>query len=81
MVELVSKIFAGQPAEAVGAALGDLVATFIAGHVILDDNRQIKRSETEKVREVMLEQHVELVKDLIPENEREILKRLRKTAS
>ena len=52
-------ILAGIPPEVQGGVLAELVSVFIAAH-------------HPELREAMLEMHVDLVRDLIPETEKEI---------
>jgi hemerythrin len=46
-----------------GAVLADLLALWLAGHVIRDD-----RKATKAVRQEMLAMHMRKVRELIPEN-------------
>lgn len=74
--ELIAKIhpiLAGNPPEIVGVVLADLLATYLASHVIGGDTKQ-----SAVLREELLVMHMETVRRLIPHNEREILQRLRK---
>lgn len=59
MVERVKLILAGHDRLAQSAVLADLLATWIAGH-------------TPQYRDEVLTDHIDLVRDLIPHNEREI---------
>jgi hypothetical protein len=52
-------LLAGLSPEVQGGVLADLVSVFIAGH-------------HPELREAMLEMHVDLVRELIPETEKEI---------
>jgi hypothetical protein len=54
-------LLAHHGSEVQGAALGELVALHIAGHIIPGD-----RARTESMRAMVLEQFVSLVKDLVP---------------
>jgi hypothetical protein len=54
-------IFAGQEAEIQGAALVDLVARHLAGHVAIGD-----AEATAQMRELMLEAFIIAVKQLLP---------------
>lgn len=54
-------IFAGQPAMIQGAALAELVAALMAGHVILGD-----KEKTKALRAGLLEEFVKTVNGLIP---------------
>jgi hypothetical protein len=54
-------LLAHHGAEVQGAALGELVALHIAGHIILGD-----QAKTERMRAMVLEEFVRLVKDLVP---------------
>jgi hypothetical protein len=63
LVEAVSPFFVGKPAQVQGAALADLLAMWLAGHVDRDDPRNNQRA-----REKMLELHLRAVRALIPIN-------------
>jgi hypothetical protein len=54
-------LFAGKDRTVQGAALVELVARHLAGHVIVGDTEQ-----TERLREHLLEAFVTTIKDLIP---------------
>ena len=54
-------IFAGQEAEIQGAALADLVARHLAGHVAIGDEEA-----TEAMRAFLLEAFIIAVKQLVP---------------
>jgi hypothetical protein len=62
-VELLSMkirpLLAGLPPDVQGCVLADLVSVFIVGH-------------HPELREAMLEMHVDLVRELLPETEKEI---------
>jgi len=59
----------GAPVQ--GAILADLLATFIAGHLVPGDE-----AATKEVREILLGEHIKFVRKLIPEAEKEILARM-----
>jgi hypothetical protein len=66
------KTFAGKDPTVVGAALGELVALHLAGHIAPDNPE-----ETDRLREVLLETFIRVVRQLIPVLEHsEILPRL-----
>jgi hypothetical protein len=71
LVERVKPLFAGKAPEVQAGALADLLAMWLAGHLILDDP-----VATEKMRAELLDYHLGAVRDLIPVNEREILARI-----
>jgi hypothetical protein len=54
-------IFAGQDPDAVGAALCELVAMHLAGHIVPGE-----KDQTDLMRQMLLEAHVDTVKNLIP---------------
>jgi hypothetical protein len=62
LVEKVSSLFAGKPAEVQGAALADLLALWLAGHVTPDPET------TRQVQEEVLEMHLRAVRQLVPIN-------------
>jgi hypothetical protein len=53
-------LLGGHSPEVQGAVLGDLVSLFIAGH-------------HPQLRDMVLDQHIQLVRNLIPESEKEII--------
>jgi hypothetical protein len=54
-------LVAGHPPELQGAVLGDLVSLFIAGH-------------HPQLRDMVFDEHVKLVRNLIPESEKEVIR-------
>jgi hypothetical protein len=54
---------AGKPPQVQGAALADLLATWLAGHLLPED-----RHATDELRAALLERHLKAVRRLIPEN-------------
>jgi len=58
---------AGHPSPIQGAALADLLAIWLAGHIVPG-----KPAETKAARERLLKMHVEMVRKLIPVNEAQI---------
>ena len=62
LVEAVRPLFAGKPAQVQGAALADLLAIWLAGHVTPDPET------TRQVQEEVLEMHLRAVRQLIPIN-------------
>jgi hypothetical protein len=60
-------LLSGQPPEVQGAALADLLATWLAGHVVEGD-----AAATSTLREEMLAEHMHIVRQLIPINSRAI---------
>jgi len=67
LVAEVSRHFAGKSGTVQGAALADLLALWLAGHVSRDDP---EGKNSTLVREKMLELHLEAVRRLIPVNYR-----------
>jgi len=63
LVEAVRPLFAGKRPGIQGAALADLLAMWLAGHVIRDDPEA-----SERLREQMLELHLRAVGALVPVN-------------
>ncbi len=64
------------------AILADLVALWLAGHVIFDPKDGplgVERKQTDSTRELVLADWLDLVRDLVPVNEKIILERVRKT--
>jgi hypothetical protein len=62
LVAAVSPMFVGQPPEVQGAALADLLAMWLAGHVAPDPKT------TRQFHEEMLKMHIRAVRRLIPIN-------------
>jgi hypothetical protein len=69
IIDAIRPHLAGKPAPVQGAALADLLATWLAGHFA--DNP----TATTRLRATLLREHMATVRKLIPENEREILRR------
>jgi hypothetical protein len=65
LVEQIKPIFAGKPPEIQSAALADCVAIYLAGHIIPD-----APDETAELRERLLAIFVDVVRELVPINER-----------
>ena len=61
IVNAIKPLLAGHPPEVQGAVLADLLAMFLAGHVGPD---------ADTVREDLLWFHIDLVRQLIPVNEK-----------
>jgi hypothetical protein len=68
--KIIEPILAGQGADVQSAVLADLTAMWLAGH-IAETKKQTKR-----VREMLLRDHVKLIRDLIEPSEGELLDRL-----
>jgi hypothetical protein len=68
----IQPFLAGEGAEVQGAVLADLVAMWLAGHVVLDDNRKIDGDATDAARTAALDQWLDLVRALSPINEKTI---------
>jgi hypothetical protein len=64
LVAKINPLFARRRPELIGGALADLLATWLAGHVMPGD-----REGTEKMRERLLKVHVRAVRKLVPTNE------------
>ena len=58
-----AKHLIGRSVEVQGAALADLLAIWLAGHVNIDDP-----DHSDDIREAMLEIHIKAVRELIPIN-------------
>jgi hypothetical protein len=58
----IGPLLAGYPPQVQGAALADLLATWLAGHVTPD------RSSTNGLRRDILDQHLRAVRELVAEN-------------
>lgn len=64
VVERIRPLLAGHQPEVQGAALADLLATWLAGHVVPSD-----REATEALRERLLAPLLDTVRALVPVNE------------
>jgi hypothetical protein len=64
LVTRLRPVLAGKPPEIQGAALADLLATWLAGHVWTDDDG-IDQRETARRREELLNMHIRLVRALV----------------
>jgi len=73
LVEMIRPLLAGHHPQVQLAALADLVAIGIAGHIVPGDP-----AATDAIREELLTLHVDVVRNLITPNEEEMLERLRK---
>jgi hypothetical protein len=63
LVERVRPLLAGQDPPVVGAALADLLAIWVAGHIVTDDPKA-----TDMLRAVLLANHFRAVSGLVPIN-------------
>jgi len=63
LVERIGPILAGKNPSVQGAVLADLVATWVAGHVIRGD-----RTTTDEMRAKIIECHIQAVREFIPLN-------------
>lgn len=70
VVKQIRPLLAGHPAELQGAILADLLATWLAGHIVLNN-----KTATQKMRTGLLTLHLSSVRDLIPLCEAEILEK------
>lgn len=61
LIRDIGRLLHGKPPAVQGAALADLLAIWLAGHVTPD------KSETERLREQMLGEHIRTVRLLIAE--------------
>ena len=64
LVKNICTQFAGKPAPVQGAALADLLAIWLAGHVVAADDR-IDRPATDKLRKDVLAHHLDKVRELL----------------
>ncbi len=63
LVEAIRPLLAGRPAEVQGAALADLLALLLAGHIVYGN-----RAETRALRKRLLAFHMAEVRRLLPVN-------------
>jgi hypothetical protein len=64
LVARLRPVLAGQPPQVQGAALADLLATWLAGH-IWKDGAVIDPKNTARSREELLSMHIGMVRSLI----------------
>jgi hypothetical protein len=67
LVQSIRPLLAGRSPQTQGAALADLLAIWLAGHVV-----EGNPAETDTLRDELLEAHIEAVRRLIPINSRQI---------
>jgi hypothetical protein len=63
LIEAISKTLAGHPSRIQGCTLADLLATWLAGHILTSPG------DTNVMREQLLQNHLVTVRRLIPINE------------
>ncbi len=64
LVKLARPLFAGKRPEVQGAALADLVAIWVAGHI----DQRGDDALTKRVRDKLLKMHIATVRELVPLN-------------
>lgn len=74
MVEGMSACLVGKGSRLQGAALADLTAMWVAGHVLVGAEGDAEA--TDKLRENLLALHIELIRKLIPVNALEIQRKM-----
>lgn len=78
IVDEIRPCLGGAAPEIAGAVLADLLATWLAAHLMLDDDSgEIRRAETNQMRASILAAHIGSVTELIMVNEAEILGNLK----
>lgn len=78
----ISPLLRGLGPDVQASILGDLVASWIAGHLVFDpETGEVHREQTENARELLLAGWLELVHDLVPVNQERILKQVRMDGS
>lgn len=65
LVEAIRPLLAGKAPPVQGAALADLLAVWLAGHMVPGEP-----AETQLLRDELLDAHISIVRKLIPVNER-----------
>ena len=71
LIDEIGGLLWGYGPDMQGAILADLLAMWLAGHLVPGD-----KAATKKAREALLQEHIKCVRELIPENEKEILARM-----
>lgn len=77
LVAAIRPILHSEEPRVILATLGDLVATCVAGHLVLH-NGALDRAATTETRNELLTGFISLVRALIPTNEAEIIARMRR---
>jgi hypothetical protein len=83
LVEQIGHRLHGNPREVQGAVLADLLAMWLAGHVVLrdDEPKWVTDQLMVEMREELLTEHIKVVRDLVKPNQEMILERVRKGSS
>jgi hypothetical protein len=68
VVQQIRPLLAGLRSESQGAILADLLSLWLAGHLVPGS-----QEETDELRTLLLDNHIEAVRALIPSSEQEIL--------
>lgn len=63
IVRRIHRLLAGQPAQLQSGVLADLLAIWLAGHIVLGDP-----AETDRLRKELLDEHLRMVRELLPVN-------------
>jgi hypothetical protein len=80
-VDQIGPILHGLGPEVQSAILADLVASWLAGHLVFHPSTsEVHREQTESARGLLLAGWLELVHDLVPVNQERILRKVRKDA-
>lgn len=66
--EAIRPLLAGKAPAVQGAALADLLALWLAGHVLQKDDGEVDDKATRELRLGLLKQHCAVVEELIPLN-------------
>jgi hypothetical protein len=70
----IAELFADRERKVVGAVLAELLSIWLAAHFVAND----EGGETKQFRKKLLREHMRVVRDLIPLNEKQILENLPK---
>jgi hypothetical protein len=76
MLDECSKALVGHETYVQGAVLADLLSMWLAGHNVVGD-----REATDRLREGLLQEHIQAVRALIPVSEQQIIETLMKVAA
>jgi hypothetical protein len=72
----------GRKPEIQGAVLADLLSIFLAGHMLVDKiSGEVDRVATDQMRETLLAQHLDGMRDMLRINEVMLLERMKERAS
>jgi hypothetical protein len=69
----IERLLHGLPAQDQNLILARMLALWIAGHFIKDEIDRVERPATAKLRDVLLDAHVHVVRQMLPDCEQHVL--------